>query len=95
MVTLKITALVASLASAYAFAQTPPVSPPSAFAGYQLHSEKNPLIDWRGANNLMEKLDGHMGHVRGGPRSMKPAEEAMPSKPAMSIAPEKIEMKKP
>ncbi len=92
----KIKALAALLVVFSASAQTPArvETPPSAFADYKLYSEKNPSIDWRSANNLMEKLDGHMGHVRGGPRSKKPMSDAPPPKPAMS-EPAKTEMKKP
>jgi hypothetical protein len=67
-------------------------APTSAFAGYRMFSEKNPLINWRGANDFVEKLDGHMGHVRGAPRMMKPepapmAEKPMPSAPVVPATP--------
>jgi hypothetical protein len=79
--------IAASFIAVSSFAQTPPpmqkAEPAaSAFAGYRMYSEKNPLVDWRGANDFVEKLEGHMGHVRGGPRSMKPAPAPMADKPA-------------
>jgi hypothetical protein len=124
MFSIRFTALIASISvsfiSAQALAQTPPPqpmqkpeapsmpAPTSAFAGYKMFSEKNPLINWRGANDFVEKLDGHMGHVRGAPRMMKPetapmAEKPipvepaapMPFKPAPSVDHSKHEMKKP
>jgi hypothetical protein len=111
----------ASLLVTSAFAQTPaPMQKPesaatpapmSAFVGYKMYSETNPLINWRGANDFVGKLDGHMGHVRGAPRMMKPepapmAEKPMPTpaaapaasmapKPAPSVDHSKHEMKKP
>jgi hypothetical protein len=109
--------LFVSLIAWSAFAQTPlpmqqtePAAATSAFTGYRMYSEKNPLVNWRGANDFVEKLEGHMGHVRGGPRSMKPepapmaekpvqatpAPPATPApKPAPSVDHSKHEMKKP
>ena len=63
-----------SCASLNAMAQAqPPSASASPFEGYRKYSEKNPPTDWRGTNTLVEKLDGHMGHVRGAPRAMEPA----------------------
>jgi hypothetical protein len=84
----------------------PMAAQPSAFAGYKMFSEKNPLLDWRGANDFVGVLEGHMGHVRGAPRMMKPAPMPMADKPAPAAAPMapkptpsaepgKSEMKKP
>jgi hypothetical protein len=84
----------------------PMASQPSAFAGYRMFSEKNPLLDWRGANDFVGVLEGHMGHVRGAPRMMKPAPMPMADrpvpaaapmapKPTPSAEPSKPEMKKP
>jgi hypothetical protein len=99
-----------SFVAAQAHSQTPPPhsmqkpeassmpAPTSAFSGYRMFSKKNPLINWRGANDFVEKLDGHMGHVRGAPRMMKPepgpmtetpmpAAPVAPATPAAEIAP--------
>jgi hypothetical protein len=107
-------ALAALVVAASVHAQTPaPVqkaepmaSQPSAFAGYKMFSEKNPLLDWRGANDFVGVLEGHMGHVRGAPRMIKPAPMPMADKstpaaasmaptPTPSAEPSKPEMKKP
>jgi hypothetical protein len=107
-----IASILASFVAAQALAQTPSLqpmqkpeaspapAPTSAFAGYRMYSEKNPLINWRGANDFVEKLDGHMGHVRGEPRMMKPepapmAEKPMPSAPVAPATPAATAAPKP
>ena len=87
--------------NAMAQAQQPNASA-SPFDGYRKFSEKNPPADWRGANMLVEKLDGHMGHVRGAPRAMEPARAATktPEMERKAPAPNAVdhknhEMKKP
>ncbi len=81
----RITALIASMLSFSAGAQTLPASSaPSAFTDYRMYSEKNPPVNWRAANDFVEKLDGHMGHVRGKPRMIKPAGDAKPALKAES-----------
>jgi hypothetical protein len=37
---------------------------PSAFKNYRAFKADDPLQDWRAANDAMEQLGGHMGHVR-------------------------------
>jgi hypothetical protein len=80
---------------ASAVAQPTPAKPtvvePSAFAGYRAFSAKSPPVSWREANDLAQRLDGHMGQVRGAPRARQT--DAVP--PAKPDAPHPHEMKKP
>ncbi len=70
------------LSPVFAQALNPPETTPpkSAFVGYQKFTAKEKLTDWRAANARVQALDGHMGHVRGAPKSkpeLKP--DAKPS----------------
>lgn len=51
---------------------------PSAFKNYRAFKADEPMQDWRAANDAMELLGGHMGHVRNKP---VPTDAAQPAAP--------------
>lgn len=62
--------------------KTPPLAPPSAFAGYRPFLDEPPA-PWREVNDEVGRLGGHMGHMKG-----EAAESAAPQLVPGSAAPE-------